>query len=189
MTRALPSFPWEDETLAWHFTGPTLRDGRPIPLPGVWLTHSSPMIQICRSGLHASPRIIDALGYAPGPTLHRVTMRNVVQWDHDKMVARERRIEWSMDATEVLHDFITRCKRELHDLIGSIAPPAWPHTDKIEIAGANLARRLVWAMARNETRAVGIENTRAVDDDLNHRKEDASAEVDRWLQALVETPR
>ena len=44
----------------YHFTGDTLRDGRPIPKPGVWLKHDGPVIP-CKSGLHASEHPFDAL--------------------------------------------------------------------------------------------------------------------------------
>ena len=86
-------------TRAWHFTGPTLRDGRPIPDVGEWLVHDGPLVP-CESGLHASERLIDALSFAPGGTLHRVELRgDVTPHDGDKLVARERRILWSLDET------------------------------------------------------------------------------------------
>jgi hypothetical protein len=37
----------------WHFTGPTLRDGRPLPADGEWLEHAGPLV-MCESGLHMS---------------------------------------------------------------------------------------------------------------------------------------
>jgi hypothetical protein len=55
-------------TLAWHFVGATLRDGRPIPADGEWLEHVG-RIEICNTGLHASRRPAHALKYAPGATL------------------------------------------------------------------------------------------------------------------------
>lgn len=57
--------------IAFHFTGPALRDGRPIPAIGEWLVHDGP-VAICNSGLHASRHPRDALEYAPGPLLHKV---------------------------------------------------------------------------------------------------------------------
>ena len=47
------------ETLAWHFVGRTLRDGRPVPADGVELRHDGPVVMRV-SGLHASVRAIDA---------------------------------------------------------------------------------------------------------------------------------
>ena len=42
-----------DNIFAFHFVGDTLRDGRPIPSDGEWLTHDGPVV-MCISGLHAS---------------------------------------------------------------------------------------------------------------------------------------
>jgi hypothetical protein len=98
-----------DEILAWHFTADKLRDGRPIPPVGEWLRHDGPIIP-CESGLHASERLIDALDYAPGQVLHRVTLRgDLARHGGDKIVGRERRIEWSLDATLPLRAFSRAC--------------------------------------------------------------------------------
>jgi hypothetical protein len=103
------------ETQAWHFTnGKTLRDGRPIPPVGEWLVHDGPLVP-CESGLHASERLLDALAFAPGGTLHRVTLRgNLTPHGNpaDKLVARERRIDWALDeitTQRVLREFARWC--------------------------------------------------------------------------------
>jgi len=44
----------------YHFTGKTLRDGRPIPPIGEWLIHEG-SVKMCRYGLHASPTAFAAL--------------------------------------------------------------------------------------------------------------------------------
>lgn len=76
--------------LGWHFTlGDKLRDGRSVPAIGEVLRHEGP-IEICRSGLHCSERLIDALGYAPGATLHQVRFGVDVLRESDKLVSRER---------------------------------------------------------------------------------------------------
>jgi hypothetical protein len=110
------------ETQAWHFTnGKTLRDGRPIPPEGEWLVHDGPLVP-CESGLHASERLLDALAFAPGGTLHRVTLRGDVT-PHgspvDKLVARERRIDWTLDEAtmeRVLREFARWCARQVMHL-------------------------------------------------------------------------
>ena len=79
------------DTRAWHFTTDRLRDGRSIPAVGVPLWHEGP-VQICKSGLHASVRLVDALKYAPGLRLHAVHMSEIVDAQEDKIVARERTI-------------------------------------------------------------------------------------------------
>lgn len=89
---------------AWHFVGDTLRDGRPVPADGVWLKHEGD-VKICRRGLHASRDPLDALQYAPGTILCLVEVRDVVEEQSDKLVARERKIVARMDATEMLGYF------------------------------------------------------------------------------------
>jgi hypothetical protein len=96
----------------WHFTNGTLRDGKPVPPAGEWLRHDGP-IEPCVSGLHASPRVLDALAFAPGATLHRVELRGDVT-PHgdpvDKFVARERRVLWALDAS-VMDSLLRRFAR------------------------------------------------------------------------------
>lgn len=92
---------------AYHFTGEKLRCGSPLPAKGVWLKHKG-AIELCESGLHASIHPSDALKYAPGNLLHLVEVRGDIQpydHDHNKIVARERRIIKSIDAEKLLRDF------------------------------------------------------------------------------------
>ena len=84
-----------DNIQAYHFTDTALRDGSPLPAIGEWLEHTGPLI-LCESGLHASERVLDALHYAPGLTLHRVTVSGALRSD-DKLVAKRRRIESSRE--------------------------------------------------------------------------------------------
>jgi len=86
---------------AWHFVADTLRDGRPVPADGEWLVHEG-AVEMCAAGLHASKRVMDALTYAPGSTLCRVECRGDIQEGEDKLVCRERRILWRMDAGPLL---------------------------------------------------------------------------------------
>ena len=85
----------------WHFVRKTLRNGRPVPKDGEWLTHDG-LMKMCESGLHFSPTPFQALQYAPGETLCLVEMRGDIAIDDDKGIARERRIVCRMDATELL---------------------------------------------------------------------------------------
>ena len=89
---------------AWHFVADKLRDGSPIPTDGVWLEHTGPM-KICKAGLHASVRLIDALEYAPGATICRVEVGGEMVKQKDKLVCRKRKILWRIDATMLLHEF------------------------------------------------------------------------------------
>jgi hypothetical protein len=88
----------------YHFTGDKLRDGRPIPTVGEWLVHEGP-IEMCVSGLHASEHPFDALQYAPGEYLHKVELDGVTITERDKVVARERKIIATIDATKLLRKF------------------------------------------------------------------------------------
>ena len=88
----------------WHFVGSALRNGRPIPADGVWLTHAGALM-MCESGLHASPTPFDALQYSPGATLCLVDCDGETKRDTDKLVCTRRRIVARMDATELLRYF------------------------------------------------------------------------------------
>ncbi|WP_246688735.1 hypothetical protein [Mesorhizobium sp. M4B.F.Ca.ET.143.01.1.1] len=97
-----------NQVTAWHFAGKTLRGGLPLPADGAWLRHEGD-VEICASGLHASERVIDALQYAPGSTICRVTCRDIVTRQSDKFVCRERRIDWRIaDGDELLRSFARR---------------------------------------------------------------------------------
>jgi hypothetical protein len=108
--------------LAWHFVGEKLRDGRPVPADGVTLEHDGPM-EMCKSGLHASKRIIDALQYAPVNRAHpeyctpgrisicRVRCAVEVEHDNDKLICRERTILWRVNGENLLRKFA--CKQAL----------------------------------------------------------------------------
>lgn len=89
---------------AYHFTGSTLRDGRPVPAIGETLIHDGPIVW-CESGLYASRTAWDALRYALGPMLHRVWCEDIEQEDGDKLVCRRRTIVASIDATHLMRRF------------------------------------------------------------------------------------
>ena len=67
---------------------------------------------LCKRGLHASVRAIDALEYAPGPIICRVTLGGKTVEGHDKVVAQERTVVWMADATNTLHEFACRCAEQ-----------------------------------------------------------------------------
>ena len=86
--------------IAYHFVGATLRDGKPIPPNGKWITRKK--VVMCRSGLHASLHVADALKYAPGNTLCLVEMGGKIIRSDDKVVASRRKIIARFDATDLL---------------------------------------------------------------------------------------
>ena len=154
------------EIEAWHFCAHTLRDGRPIPPDGEWLVHDGDVIP-CKSGLHASIRLIDALEYAPGSTLCRVILRgDIQQHNNDKIVGRERQIVWRIDATAVLREFARKCALdvihlwEAPDVVRkyletgdeSLRAAAWDAArdaarDAVSAAARDAARAAAWAAA------------------------------------------
>jgi hypothetical protein len=102
---------------AWYFSNQECilshGDGRRIE-PGVTHTVGGPLA-LCRHGLHASRRLIDALGYAPGPVVWRVELGGAVIDGGDKVVASSRRYSYGFDATEILRDFARRCALDVID--------------------------------------------------------------------------
>ena len=88
----------------YHFTGTKLRDGRPVPAIGEWLTYEG-KVQMCESGLHASADPFDALQYAQGALLHKVVLKSIVEKKDDKVVARSRKIIATINVTELLRKF------------------------------------------------------------------------------------
>jgi hypothetical protein len=92
------------DNTAWHFTGNTLRDGSPIPAIGETLVFPH-KVEICRSGYHWSLKPHQALRYAPGATLHKVSFGGYVEMGDDKGVSSERTIIASIDATHLFRRF------------------------------------------------------------------------------------
>jgi len=156
------------EVLAWHWTADTLRDGRAIPPVGETLRHEGRMV-ICESGLHASERLIDALSYAPGPTLHRVRCGGDIIRQDDKLCVRERTIIWShrvsgdllrsfarqqalsvlhlWDAPEIVKQYLATGNETLRDAAWAAArAAAWD-------AAWDAARDAAWAAAWDAARA------------------------------------
>lgn len=99
----------------WYFstTDKRLRydDGRLIE---AGITHSVECKPIlCKQGLHASARIIDALIYAQGPWVWQVELTGEVVGGDDKSVATHRKYIRGVDATEVLREFSRWCALEV----------------------------------------------------------------------------
>lgn len=107
----------------WHFIADNkLRDGsEPAPVGGVerW---DGPVV-LCRSGLHACPRALDALKYAPSGApsgtiqVRLVLLSGIVLADDDKAAASERHILASADCTRELHEFALWCAESVRYLM------------------------------------------------------------------------
>ena len=136
--------------LGWHFVGESLRDGRPIPDDGVTLQHGGELA-LCKSGLHASIRIIDALNYAPGATICRVRCGGIIVESGDKIVASERTILWRVDGDSLLREFARTCAMDAIHLWE--APPIvrqYLETGDTSLRPA--AQNAAWAAARAAAR-------------------------------------
>ena len=93
--------------LGWHFLAADRRlqfGERESVEAGRTYTAEGPLV-LCRNGMHASIRALDALRYAPGPIVCRVRLGGEIIHDTDKSVARSRRVLWLADATTILHEF------------------------------------------------------------------------------------
>ena len=112
---------------AWHFTGPTLRDGTPLPRIGEWLWHQGEIVP-CKSGLHASQRIWDAILYCrlipcETPILHRVQLRGeLVFHNGTKVVGRERKILASRNVDKLLKRFAVEQATRVANITGFQIP-------------------------------------------------------------------
>jgi hypothetical protein len=108
------------DEIFWHFAQvgedgvPRLRygDGREITVGGTLRIESTPVL--CSVGLHASARILDALGYAQASSLAlcRVTLGGTVLHDSDKSVASERTVVAMLTAAQtdaLLRQFARWC--------------------------------------------------------------------------------
>ena len=92
------------EWIGWHF----LKASRRLRYPpysevaaGETYTAAG-RLQLCRYGMHASKRPIDALRYAPGWIVCRVRLSGELIEDTDKTVARSRTVLWIADARDTL---------------------------------------------------------------------------------------
>ena len=97
--------------LAWHWSDglKCQYDGRPI-VPGQTLVYEGvEPIKLCKRGLHASTRILDALKFAPGTTVSRVRLSGEIIRGDDKLVATKRTCLWSFDAKYILISWAADC--------------------------------------------------------------------------------
>jgi hypothetical protein len=135
---------------AYHFTGDKLRDGSAIPVIGEPLVYSD-KIEICRSGLHASRKVWQALKYAPGHKLHRVLCEDIHTEHDDKFVCSKRTIVATIDAEKLLWDFARSCARDvlhLWDAPDVVAEYLETGNDDLRAA----ARDAAWAAVRDAVR-------------------------------------
>jgi len=169
--------------LAWHFlpSDGNLRYGKwrnPLVRPGVVYVHRGP-VELCKRGLHASVRAIDALTYAPGPVVCRVECWDRVQHDADKLVCGRRKVLWIADATRVLHEFALWCAEQARMLVPWDS--VWGDRGSAWATACNSARNAAWASAKT---AAWAGRSATWDITWNNACNAQDAELDRLLLAL-----
>jgi hypothetical protein len=59
-------------------------------------------LKMCVKGYHASENILDALSYAPGLQVSRVECSGKMETQSDKLVCRNRKVLWTVDAKKII---------------------------------------------------------------------------------------
>jgi hypothetical protein len=87
----------------WHFLNEDLQahNGTEGPWSDGEVRELDVELAMCQRGYHASPRLIDALGYCfpAKPVLTRVELSGTIVDDTDKSVATRRRLLWHHSGT------------------------------------------------------------------------------------------
>ena len=103
----------------WHFVAlgedgkPRLRTGELVEAGWIYETDEKPVL--CKSGLHASRRALDALRYAHGPIVCRVELTRNLVHDTDKSVGQRREVLAMANVHKLLVGFACDCaERALH---------------------------------------------------------------------------
>jgi hypothetical protein len=95
----------------WHFIRNNRQlgynDRRTVKAGRTYKVDCEPIF--CKQGLHASVEPLDALEYAPGSIICRVELGGKIIHVSDKLVATERRVLWTADATPILRQFGRWC--------------------------------------------------------------------------------
>lgn len=120
----------------WHFLPDDRRlqyGRRTLVRPGQTLRTKKEPVP-CRQGFHFSERAIDALRYAPGAVICRVTVGGKVVKNSDKGAAQERTVVWMADATSTLHEFACDVAEHALDTVELTGKPVDPRSrDAIRI--------------------------------------------------------
>lgn len=134
-------------------------DGRRI-ITGRTLTVEPPL-GLCRRGLHASVRVLDALQYAESGLVARVECSGVVVLGEDKLCCERRKTLWVLDATRVLHEFACRVAEKALRAAKVTDERCWTairvkrawHAGKATDAELAAARGAAWAAASDAASA------------------------------------
>lgn len=92
----------------WWFGGDVLPNGDGRKVTEGCVLRVEPPIVLCDNGLHFSPRLLDALQYAPDTTVWRVEGWGESASDATKRACEYRRHLWCLDISIVLRRFACR---------------------------------------------------------------------------------
>lgn len=148
--------------LGWYFSTSDRMlchgDNRPIVVGETHVIDGEPAL--CKRGLHASRRILDALDYRPGPILYRVRLSGTIVHGQDKACATRRTYLAEIDATEMLRAFGRSCARDvihLWDAPEVVRRYLETGDDSIRVAALDAAKAVagiaVWDVASAAARA------------------------------------
>ncbi len=107
-----------DKILAWHFIKPSKRL-RYEPFTdirvGEVLSCDPDKLTLCRYGLHASVKPLDALSFVDweGAIICRVELSGKILHGNDKIVAEHRRVLWWTEADPILNEFACSCAEDV----------------------------------------------------------------------------
>ena len=104
-----------DEVKGWHFFATEGQDRTGAPIVVGETQFVAGKIECCESGLHACESLLDALRYAPGTWLQRVTLSGVIDRDRDKLAASHRNTLAVADARQILVTFARDCANRARD--------------------------------------------------------------------------
>ena len=124
-----------------HFTnGMKLRDGQPLKVGKTYKYEGE--LEMCAKGYHASVDIVDALYYAPGFQVSRVECSGDMKKQSDKLVCRNRKVLWTLDAKAIILKWSIRVATDAVKMVRKTS------TDKAWNAWADL-----WISGKDRTYA------------------------------------
>jgi hypothetical protein len=100
--------------LAWHFVRADRKLGynaSDLTVEPGYIYSQKPPLEMCRRGMHASRKALDALEYTPGPVICRVACWGSVAEDTDKLVCQHREVLAVADVSIELRRFACWCVR------------------------------------------------------------------------------
>ena len=143
---------------------------------------------LCRSGLHWSPRIINALDYATGPILCRVECWGKTVHGSDKAASEYRQIRWWIDAEVVLWTWLCDTAEGALEVAGvaderSLAAIALRREWLLGRAVTDQEWNAARAAARNAARAAAWNAARAAARNAARAAARAAAQAAAWAAA------